>query len=722
MSAVHTQRYPHPVMKPLIAGFLCLIMAIPLSAAATGNERPVYKAVEPSADQSRAKMIVARQLQMTHFRDQNIDSELAGRVMDAYLDSLDDQRLYLMESDIEHFKPLRSSLDRALRSGQLSPAFRIYNHVQARTVERLQYALSLLEEDFDAFDFDADEDFKIDRKEAAWAKDQEELNTIWRQRIKNAILEMRLDDQDDEDIRKTLTRRYESRLNRTLQSRSEDAFQTWMNAFTMLWDPHTQYLSPRVSENFDINMSLSLEGIGAVLQSDNEYTKVSRVVPGGPAARQGQLQTADRIVGVGQGEDGEIENVIGMRLDEVVDRIRGPKESRVRLEIIPASSSSEVNTREITIVRDEVKLEEQAAQKHMMEMERDGQPWNVGVIDIPTFYADLRAAQAGDKDYTSTTRDVRRLIEEMKADGMDGLVIDLRNNGGGALMEANSLVGLFIESGPTVQVRAPNGQVQVYQEEDEGVAWDGPVIVLVNRLSASASEIFAGAMQDYGRAVIMGSQTFGKGTVQGIRSLNHGQLKITQSKFYRVSGDSMQHRGVVPDIEIPSRIRSDKIGEDALDDALGWDQIDPVDHKLYYDFSSLMDNVRETHRERFEKHPEYSLLIREIELMQEQSERTHVSLNADKRRAENERFREKRLEVANKRRVLNDKEPFANWKAFEEDAEASVMRARSGTSDKEPDFIVEEGAQVLADILALNDSFASIFQSDSERRAAMSVD
>ncbi|MDX1589512.1 MAG: carboxy terminal-processing peptidase [Oleiphilaceae bacterium] len=711
-----------PIFRVALTGLLCLMLISPLAVLAeTESERAVYRAVEPTPDQARATLMIGRQLQHTHFRDQKVDEELAGRVLDAYIDSLDDQRLYLLQSDVDHFNTVRGAMDRALRNARLGPAFRIYNHVQARTIERLEYALEVLDEDYNELDFDTDEEYRIDRSDADWAGSREELDRLWRQRIKNAILDMRLDGQSDEDIRESLTKRYQSRLNRTLQSRSEDAFQAWMNAYTTLWDPHTQYLSPRVSENFDINMSLSLEGIGAVLQSDNEYTKVSRVVPGGPASKQGQLQSNDRIVGVAQGEDGDMENVIGMRLDEVVDRIRGPKESKVRLEVIPAGAASEVNTREIVIVRDEVKLEEQAAQKHMLELEREDSPYNVGVIQLPTFYADMKAAQAGDSDYKSTTRDVRNLIEEMKSDGMEALVIDLRNNGGGALMEANSLVGLFVESGPTVQVRAPDGRVQVYQDQDNSVAWDGPIVVLVNRLSASASEIFAGAMQDYGRALIMGSQTFGKGTVQGIRSLNHGQLKITQSKFYRITGDSMQHRGVVPDIKIPGRIGKDEVGEDSLDNALGWDQIDPVEHTVYYDFDQLLEKVRPMHKKRFQSHPEYELMMREIELLEEQRNRSQVSLNADKRRAEKEAFQSQRLSLANQRRELNGKEPFEDWQAYEEDAENRLMQ-RASRQEQEPDFIVEESGHILADILALHEDFASIHNNDANQRAAMSTE
>lgn len=694
-----------------------LLVFMAIMAQASSDAEQVYNPVEPTSDQARANILIARQLQFGHFKDQDVNDALASDTLDSYLDQLDSQRLYFTQGDIESFNDYRDSLKRTLTSGRLEPAFQVYNQYQRRTIERLEYALSLIDDGVDQLEFDADDEYQIDRSEADWPADEEALDQLWRDRIRNAVLSMRLDGQPDDAIEETLTQRYQSQLNRAYEPRSEDAFQAWMNAFTGLWDPHTQYLSPRNSENFDINMSLSLEGIGAVLQSEDGYTKVSRVVPGGPAAEEGSLGAADRIVGVGQ-EDEDMTNVIGWRLDEVVDLIRGPKGSEVRLEVIPAGTANDMNTQTISIVRDEVKLEEQSAQSDMLDMERGEQPWNVGVIDIPTFYADLKAAREGKKDYRSTTRDVRGLIEDLKKDGMDGLVIDLRNNGGGALTEANQLVGLFVESGPTVQVRGADGSVQVFEDEENGVAWDGPIIVLVNNLSASASEIFAGAMQDYDRALVMGSQTFGKGTVQAVRPLNHGQLKITQSKFYRISGDSTQNRGVVPDIEIEDRVHRDRVAESALDGALDWDEIDPVDHITYFNFDTVLDELTEKHRQRFDAVKEYQLQQEEMTMLEERRERTHVSLNADERRKELEAFRDKQLRLANKRRKLQDKETFDSWQAYQEDAESRSARTRrSDLSEDGPDFVVRESGQVLADLLDLNNDFATIYHDGSESKA-----
>ncbi|MCH8499523.1 MAG: carboxy terminal-processing peptidase [Marinobacter sp.] len=678
-----------------------LVVPVALHAAA---EPVTYQPVAPTIDQARANILIARQLQFTHFRNQKIDASLSEQVFDAYLDSLDSQRVYLTQQDVDRFNQWRTRLDAALKTGQLQPGFEMFNTVQQRIIERLDFALALLNDGLDQFDFDSNETLELDRSKSPWEADQDALDTLWRKRIKNAVLGLRLNGRSDEEILDTLTRRYDSQRKRASQMRSEDAFQAYMNAFAGTWDPHTAYFSPRTSENFNINMSLSLEGIGAVLQSDNDYTKVVRLVPGGPASKQGQLQPADRIVGVGQ-QDKDIINVVGWRLDEVVDLIRGPRGSTVTLEVIPASASDETVTRTIDIRREQVRLEEQSARSHIIDLERDEQSFRIGVIDIPTFYADFKAMQSGDPNYKSTTRDVRRLINELKQEGIDGLVVDLRNNGGGALHEANDLVGLFIEEGPTVQIRNSDNDVQVLIDQDPSVVYDGPLVVLVNRMSASASEIFAGAIQDYGRGLVVGSQTFGKGTVQAVRPLNHGQLKITQSKFYRVSGGSTQHKGVIPDIYIPSRVDKTRIGEDALDGALPWDQIAAVPHKRYFDFSGILDSLREQHQSRFDTTPEFQLLQKEIDLLQEQRGRTNISLNFAQRQAEQQALEQRQLTIANARRKLAGDEPFASLSELEAHQTA---QAADPERDSEMDFIVREGGYIMSDMLSLDRRLATI--------------
>ena len=684
---------------------VALLLALPLGLQAKMDTPKVYEPVAPTIDQARANILIARQLQFTHFRDLRISDELSGDVFEAYLEYLDGQRIYLTQKDVNKLGQVKGQLGSALKTGQLQPGFDIYNLVQQRIIERLKFALDTLDNGISELEFDTNESILLDRSEAPWAADQQALDELWIKRIKNAVLAQRLSGTDDEAIVDTLRRRYEGQLKRAYQARSEDAFQAYMNAFTGMWDPHTSYFSPRTSENFNINMSLSLEGIGAVLQADNEYTKVVRLVPGGPAAKQGQLGPADRIVSVAQEGEKPV-NVIGWRLDEVVDLIRGPRNSVVTLEVIPSSATDETITHTIAIKRDEVKLEEQSASKDIIELQRNGEDYTIGVITIPTFYADFQAMQAGDPNYKSTTRDVRELITELQKQGVEGLVIDLRNNGGGALHEANDLVGLFIDKGPTVQIRNANNDVQVLTDEDPSVAYDGPLVVLTNRMSASASEIFAGAIQDYGRGLVVGSQTFGKGTVQAVRPLNHGQLKITQSKFYRVSGGSTQHKGVVPDIEIPSRIDKTRIGEDALDHALPWDQIEAVPHTRYYDFSGVIDELRKRHEQRFANSPEFSLLQREIEFLEQQRKMESVSLNLEERKAQHTRIEHTRLAIANARRELRGEEPFETLDALEDwqDEQAADL----DSTDNELDFIIREGGHIMADMLELDKRMASI--------------
>ncbi|MDP4549176.1 carboxy terminal-processing peptidase [Marinobacter sp. MDS2] len=690
-----------------LSAALGLALLVPgLSGLHAKIEEPAsYQPVSPTIDQARANILIARQLQFTHFRDLGISDELSGDVFDAYLNYLDSQRVYLTQQDIDALSRVKGRLGSALKTGQLQPGFDIYNLVQQRIIERLKFAKEIISAGVSELDFSTDEKIRVDRSEAPWEADKAALDKLWIKRIKNAVLAQRLNGADDEAIEETLLRRYEGQLKRAYQARSEDAFQAYMNAFTGMWDPHTSYFSPRTSENFNINMSLSLEGIGAVLQSDNEYTKVVRLVPGGPASKQGQLQPADRIVSVTQ-EDEKPVNVIGWRLDEVVDLIRGPRNSIVTLEVIPANASDETITRSIAISRDEVKLEEQSASKDIIQLDRSGATYNIGVITIPTFYADFQAMQAGDPNYKSTTRDVRKLIDELKQDGVDGIVMDLRNNGGGALHEANDLVGLFIDKGPTVQIRNANNDVQVLDDRDPTVSYDGPLVVLVNRMSASASEIFAGAIQDYGRGLVVGSQTFGKGTVQAVRPLNHGQLKITQSKFYRVSGGSTQHKGVIPDIEIPSRIDKSRIGEDALDHALPWDQIEAVPHTRYFDFSGIIDELRTRHDDRFNASPEFSLLQKEIDFLTQQRQIDYVSLNLDERTAHHNQIESTRLTIANARRELRGEAPFETLEELEDWQDAQV--ADPDNTDDELDFVIREGGHIMADLLELDQRMASI--------------
>ncbi|MBT6065788.1 MAG: PDZ domain-containing protein, partial [Proteobacteria bacterium] len=543
--------------------------------------------LEPDAQHSRSLKLINYFVERYHYQKTRLDDSLSSQILDRYLNALDNSRAYFTSSDIEAFESFRFSLDNSLLSNNANPFYEIFNVYQERVLDRLEFAISQLNQ---SFDFSINEDYQFDRDEAPWAIDTAELDELWRKRVKNDVLTLKLEGKSDDDIIDTLRDRYSQQERRTRQISSQDVFQTAINAYMTSIEPHTGFFSPRATENFKIRMSLSLEGIGAVLQMEDEFTVVQRVVPGGPAELEGNLKAGDRIVGVGQGSDDAIVDVVGWRLDDVVDLIRGAKGTIVRLQIRPDPKSGTPESKLLAITRDQIKLEEQAAQKSIIEIQDGDRHHRIGVIDIPTFYIDFDARARGDENFRSTTSDVRRLITELEGDQIDALIIDLRGNGGGALSEATALTGLFIESGPVVQVRDARGRTRINRDPENDLAYAGPLAVVVDRDSASASEIFAGAIQDYRRGIILGEDTFGKGTVQNLIDLDRyaedsnvplGQLKVTIAQFFRVSGASTQHRGVTPDIQIPSAQVINEYGERSLKNALPWDEIDPVEFASY---------------------------------------------------------------------------------------------------------------------------------------------
>lgn len=690
---------------------LLLVAALPSSASIPHAEvDAAFEARTFTPDQVTSSKQSLHQLLGRHYQKQRLNDDLSSKIFDLYIESMDGTRSYLLKSDIAEFEKYRLKLDDGLIKGNLDAPFLMYNRLQQRVTERLSFLLKQLPEKAKGYDFSKNEKLSLDRKNADWSESKEELDDLWRKRLKNSILNLRLADKEDKDIYELLAKRYQNQLNRTHLATEEDGFQLYMNSVTHAFDPHTAYFSPRNTENFNINMSLSLQGIGAVLQTEDEHTKVVRLVPAGPADKAGQLQPADKITGVGQDDD-EIVDVIGWRLDEVVDLIRGAKGTTVQLEIIP-SDSNDMKTKVIKIVRDEVKLEEQSAQKEIIEITQGDRVLKVGVIDIPTFYIDFQGRQEGKKDFKSTTRDVERLVNELKEEKVDGIIVDLRNNGGGSLDEALSLTDLFIDRGPVVQVRYSNGYVQVlpeYKNQKEGIVYDGPLGVLTNRLSASASEIFAGAIQDYGRGIVVGGQTFGKGTVQSVLPLEHGQLKLTQAKFYRVSGDSTQHQGVIPDILFPSLFDKEKIGESALDEALAWDTIRPAGYKAKKDFQQWLPVLREQHQDRIETNPDFVYLHNQKELMTELRARTDITLNEKQRKQEREDNEKQRLDIENKRRKAKGMELLKALQTEEEliaEAEQEEKDKKNGKESKkddEPDALLVEAGRILTDLMLLKE-------------------
>jgi carboxyl-terminal processing protease len=654
---------------------------IPVAEIDAPFEARTYTPTQVTSSKQSLHQLLGR-----HYEKQRLNDDLSSKIYDLYLKSMDGTRSYFLASDIAEFEKYRLKLDDGLIRGNLDAPFAMYNRLQQRVTERLSFLLKQLPEKAKDYDFDKDELLSLDRENAEWSKSTDELDDLWRKRLKNSILNLRLAEKEDDDIYELLSKRYQNQLNRTHLANEEDGFQVYMNAVTHAFDPHTAYFSPRNTENFNINMSLSLQGIGAVLQTEDEHTKVVRLVPAGPADKAGQLQTADKITGVGQGDE-EIVDVIGWRLDEVVDLIRGAKGTTVRLEIIP-SEANDLKTKVISIVRDEVKLEEQSAQKEIIEIPQGDKVLRIGVIDIPTFYIDFQGRQEGKKDFKSTTRDVEKLVNELKEENIDGIIVDLRNNGGGSLDEALNLTDLFIDRGPVVQVRYSNGYVQVLPEDKNqkaGIVYDGPIAVLTNRLSASASEIFAGAIQDYGRGIIVGGQTFGKGTVQSVLPLEHGQLKLTQAKFYRVSGDSTQHQGVIPDILFPTLFDKEKIGESALDEALAWDTIRPAGYKAKRDFQQWLPVLRESHQSRIESNPDFIYLHNQKELMTELRQRTDITLNQKKRKQEREDNEKQRLEIENKRRKAKGMELLTELKSDDDSDKKDAKKKKENTDAENKD-------------------------------------
>lgn len=689
--------------RSLASTALALVLglsALPLAAKTTTATNWDY--LQPDREQVIASLNVVELLRRHHYNKPPLNDERSIQIYDNYLKLLDPSRSYFTAADIAEFNQWHTKFDDLLKSGDLEPGFTIYRRHLTRLEERLNFALGELGKGVDKIDFTIDEELQVDREKAPWAKDRAELDELWRKRVKDEVLRLKIAGKETKDIQELLTKRYKNQLARLKQTRGEDVFQAYINAFATTYDPHTTYLSPDNAENFDINMSLSLEGIGAVLQSDNEHVKVVRLVPAGPAEKSKQIAPADKIVGVAQGND-EMVDVIGWRLDEVVKLIRGPKGSTVRLEVIPASNPpSDQSSKVVTITREAVKLEEQAAKKKVLELEHDGRDYKLGVIELPAFYLDFKAFRAGDPNYKSTTRDVKRLLDELQAEKVDGVVIDLRNNGGGSLQEATELTSLFIEQGPTVLVRNADGRVDVLADENKGIYYNGPLAVLVNRLSASASEIFAGAMQDYHRALILGGQTFGKGTVQTIQPLNHGELKLTLAKFYRVSGQSTQHQGVIPDILYPDVMDTKDIGESALPAALPWDSIRPAIKPELDPIKPFLTELKARHDQRTAKDPDFVFTRDRLTLAKKLMEEKTVSLNEQTRRARQAEVEAKQLALENNRRQAKGEEPLKELEKEDEDA----LPLADEKSTPEDDAYLSESGRILLDYLGLNPSLA----------------
>lgn len=657
------------------------------------EEKDTLTILQPLNHYKTESQLLVSLLSRYHYKQVEIDDSLSEKIFNRYLKVLDNGKNYFLKSDIDKLISYKDKLDDNLLDGNLDFYFETFNLYRQRFNERLQFIDSLLNTEFD---YSADENYQYNRDKANWAKDKSELDELWRKRLKNDALTYKLNGKDWEFIQKTLRKRYKNLANFINQYKPEDVFQFAMNSFTENIDPHTNYLSPVSSENFKIDMSLSLEGIGARLQTEDDYTKIVEIIPGGPAYKSGLLKADDKIIGVAQGNDGEFEDIIGWRITDAVKLIRGKAGTTVRLQIIKAGSDLNSKPIEITLVRDKIKLEDQAATGKVLEILNDDKPFRIGVIDIPKFYSDFEAQRNGDGDFRSTTRDVRKLIDSLSKENISGIIIDLREDGGGSLQEAIELTGLFIKDGPVVQVKNSDGKIDVAKDPDSQIVYDGPLAVLVNRFSASASEIFAGAIQDYQRGIIIGEQTFGKGTVQNLIDLNRvssnkkntlGQLKITIAKYYRVSGASTQNRGVIPDITFPSAIDPKDFGESAEPSALPYDEIKPVSFNKFEDIKKFIPELLTKHQARISNDKDFELLKEDIRIYQENKLKESISLNEDKRKIEKEDEEQRKSD--------RNAEIISNSDIELLDGEIPV------TNNQKKDFILDETGKILSDLILL---------------------
>ena len=688
-----------------------LLWVVLAFAAVMLNTAQATEQLAPLPQQADAALLSAKLLGRYHYRHVALDDALSAKIFDNYLKALDADKVIFTQADIDQFGYARTKLDDAILDEDLSIPFAIFNRYLQRISERLNYARSLLVK---GFDFKRQESYQYIRKDAPWAKSAGELDDLWRKRVKNDWLRLKLAGKDSKSIAETLDKRYSNSLSGLDKVKSEDVFQSFMNAYAMTIDPHTNYFGVRASEEFDISMKLSMMGIGAVLYSKDEYTTIRELVAGGPAALSGKLKAGDRIVGVGQGENAPLVDIMGWRLDDAVAIIRGAEDSVVLLDILPGEAGADGKHKLVSLVRKKISLEKQSAQKSIIEVKDAGVTRRIGVITLPIFYEDFAARHNGDTNYKSATRDVSRLLEELKKDKVDGVLMDLRNNGGGALSEAIELTGLFIDKGPVVQQRDSEGKVSISEDTHAGLVWDGPLGVLINRGSASATEIFAAAIQDYGRGIVIGEPSFGKGTVQTVADLDEiakndkpvfGEIKMTIAEFFRINGGTTQLRGVTPDISFPSISDADDFGESSFDNALPWTQIQAVNKTPAGNVSGIVPKLIADHNKRISHDKDFQYLLEDDAEFNKLRKKNLISLNENERRKEREaleardKLREKsrgnnasnKASAQTKAHMLQDDGMLSNERNL--NAELAIEAANKNTKD----VLLNEAAHILGD-------------------------
>ena len=668
------------------------------------TETSLAEDIKPTAAQYKAEELSTRILSNYHYRKTKLNDSLSSAIFDKYIDGIDHGRLYYLASDMAEFEKYRYSFDDFLQKRELDVPFNMYNLFRKRYQERSEYIQTLLKTP-KPFDYTVDESLNTDREKVAWAKSNDELNDTWRKYLKSEALDLKLAGKADSSVVKTMSDRYKNRDRGLGRIRTEQVFQMFMNAYAESLDPHTSYMAPTSADRFKQEMSQSVEGIGALLREEDNYIKIVEVIPGGPAFRGKQLKKEDKIIGVAQGDDGKFVDLVGWFVDDAVKLIKGAKGTVVRLQILSADALSSTPPKEIRLVREKIKLEDSRAKKEIVSVNSGNKDYKIGVIDVPLFYRDFEGAQQKEKEFSSTTRDVQKIITELQAEHVDGIVIDLRNNGGGSLTEAVSLTGLFINRGPVVQVKEGQGEVEVQSDNDPTIAYNGPMAVMVNRFSASASEIFAAAIQDYKRGIIVGEQTYGKGTVQTLIDLNQwvpketdqlGQVKLTVAKFYRINGSSTQLKGVMPDLEMPTAFKVNEYGEGSQPSALPWDQIASSKYEATNDINDkIVSQLREKHNHRLKTDEELKTLAKTMEEFKKAREDKTVSLLESKRKIEREEAEKKRAAM---------KQLGEDAEEEDEDADAKPKTATEAPKDvkKKKDIYITETGRMLADLIVIS--------------------
>ena len=704
--------------KVISMSVIALSLAVPLvlMARQDGPDPGAIQTKAPEVDQSTASKLVFGLLSDSRYayRPRPMDAKLSQDIFKHYFEALDNSKMFFTAEDIAEYDKYKKTYAQSVKDGDLESGFEVFKRYKQRAVERYQYARALLKQDI--FDFSGDDRWHYDREDAPWATKQQ-LDDIWKKSVKNDWLRLKLANKQPDEIRKTLDKRYNNMETLIKQMNEQDAFRTFLNAYTSSVDPHTDYMDPRTAALFTQSMSLSLEGIGAQLQKQDEVVVIREIIAGGPVALSNKFKPGDKIIAVGQGTSGPMEDVIGWRIDDVVQKIKGKKGTQVRLDVIPADRDLDSKPVRIVLTRAKIRLEEQAAKSEIMEFPAtDKVPARrVGVIKLPAFYEDFEGRRRNSPDYTSATRDVKLLLEKFRSQKLDGVVIDLRNNGGGSLTEAVELTGLFIDTGPVVQVRESGGRVSVSGDEAPGVSWEGPLAVLVNRASASASEIFAGAIQDYGRGLVIGETTYGKGTVQNVIDLDRwpgktskqfGQLKLTIAQFFLPGGSSTQNKGVVPDIKFPVMVDAEEFGESTHDNALPWSRIAGVEHKQYGNFSSLIPQLSVMHEKRVLTDKEFQWFEQDVEEYRAEKAKKYISLNEAERRADRDRQEKKRKDRQEERKKLGlALDPLAEDSLDDglDGSERNVVKdtAREKAAEDAPDPLLRESAAILNDAIFL---------------------